>query len=269
MRLATQERIRVSVGRVCLGVLRARGAAVGWAVLCAVMTGSAALLLANVEVNRASPPLSRPAFALGPVVPGNWLDQQFRVPAGGTARMDIWLGTGDATVDHVPVNVTIFDLRHAEQPLHVQTVRVETTDPRVVSIRYDRLAPAAGAFILRLAPVPGGQAFVAGATKDDRYPSGRLWIGPESAFPDQDLALTVFDRIPMRRWLALTAERQRGELVVYIGLQLAAIMLAYAVIRRIQEATVARRLPISLWWMSVPLGVLLMIPAVSGLSIAA
>ena len=252
-----------------LGGLRTRGAAFGWVVLCAVMTGCAALLLSNVEVNRASPPLPRPAFALGPVVPGNWLDQQFRVPAGGTVRMDIWLGTGDATVDYVPVNLTIFDPRHAERPLHVQTVRIETTDPRVLSIRYNRLPPGTEPLILRIAPVLGGPSFVAGATKEDRYPSGRLWIGPESAFLDQDLALTVFDRIPMRRWLTLTAERQRDQLVAFIGIQLAVIMLGYAVIRRIQNVSVMRRLPLPLWWMSVPVGVLLMIPAVSGLSITA
>ena len=219
------------------------------------MTGCAALLLVNVNVNHASPPLPRPAFALGPVVPGNWLDQQFRVPAGGTARMDIWLGMGDATLDHTPVEVSIFEQSRAEQPL--------------VSLRFDPLPPDAGLFVLRIAPAAGGPSFLAGATKENRYPHGRLWIGPEPAFPDQDVVLTVFDRIPFWRWLALTAERQRDQLVIFIGVQLAAILLGYAVLRRIQDSSALRGLPIPLWWLSVPAGVLLMIPAAGALSITA
>ncbi len=200
-------------------------------------------------------------------MPGNWLDQQFRVEPGGTERIDIWLGTGDATRDYVPVQVSIFESAIAHQPLHSETLQIDTADPRLVSLRVRQLSPRPGLLILRLEPDPSGPSFVAGATKDDRYPLGRLWIGLEQAFADQDLVLTVFDRIPAWRWFALAAEHQRNQLVVYLGLQLALVMLVYAVFRRVQDFMSMRRFSIPLWWISLPSAVFLVIPAISAISI--
>ena len=245
--------------------LRHGGVSVMWSIFCVVMTGCAAVLLGNVTVNQAFSPLPRPAFALGPVVPGNWLDQHFRVPPGGTARMDIWLGTGDKSLDYVPVHISIFDPVHPNQSLHTETIRVATTDPRVVPIWFDRLTPNSRRLVLRIAPVADGLPFLAGATKDDRYADGRLWIGPEQAFPDQDVALTIYDQIPISRWLALSADRQRDQLALFVGLQIAVVLVLYSATRRIQD--LSRIGTIKLWLVSLPLGMLVMIPVASSLLI--
>ena len=179
--------------------------------------------------------------------------------------MDIWLGTGDQRVTSVPVHVLILDPVHPDEPLHSETLQIATTDPRVVSIRPDYLPPDAGPLILRLEPAANGPPFLAGATKEDRFPHGRLWIGSEQAFPDQDLAITVYNQIPFSRWLALAADRQRDQLALFVGLQIAAIMGLYSLIRRTQDLSGIGT--INLWLASVPLGLLLMLPVATSFSI--
>lgn len=236
-----------------------------WSVVCAVLTGCAAVLLVNATVHLASSPLPRPAFSLGPIVPGNRLDQHVLVPSGGTARMDIWLGTGDQQVNSVPVLVSILNLDQSIEPLHVETIHVATVDPRIVSIRFDHLSPDAGPLVLRLEPAADGPSFFAGATKEDRYPEGRLWIGSEQAFPDQDLAITVYDQIPFSRWLTLAADRQRDQLALLFGLQIATVLGLYSLSRRIQDWSGIVTINLSL--ASVPIGLLLMIPIARSLSL--
>jgi len=134
--------------------------------------------------------------------------------------------------------------------LRATRVQVAPGESSWTTFRFEPLDPPRQRLVLRVASVPGLAPVYADASKDDRYPWGRLYIDGQPAFPDQDLRMAVYGRDSLANSLDDLWSKRRAAVVSAVGLGIGVSLVAAAGLARVSVR--AGLWPETVAWLALP-----------------